>query len=220
MSNEHRQRSCRGVRSSHTDGRNSLMFLDFFAGAGLVRLGLEASWSCSWANDIDARKREVYEAQFGTAEFILDDIANVYAASFPARADMAWASFPCQDLSLAGWRRGMGAEHSGTYWEFWKLMRDLLDQGDRPPLIVVENVVGMLYGDNFQVLCESLAALGMSFGALVIDARIFVLNRGPECSWSRSTRESTPQPSLTSMTQVVHGLPKLSDQLTNGFLNP
>ena len=30
---------------------------------------------------------------------------------------MAWASFPCQDLSLAGWRRGMKGERSGTFWE-------------------------------------------------------------------------------------------------------
>ena len=179
MSTKQKESPGRGVRRSNSDGCNPLTFLDFFAGAGLVRLGLESSWSCSWANDIDARKREVYEAQFGAAGFVLDDIANVDATSLPAGADMAWASFPCQDLSLAGWRRGMRAERSGTYWEFWKLMRDLLDQGDRPPLIVVENVVGMLYGDDFQVLCESLAALGMAFGPLVIDARIFVPQSRP-----------------------------------------
>ena len=154
-------------------------FLEFFAGAGLVRLGLEPSWSCIWANDIDARKQEVYEAEFGAAEFALGDVAAIAPDSLPVGADMAWASFPCQDLSLAGSRRGMNAERSGTYWEFWRLMRESLGRGERPPLIVIENVVGMLYGRDFPALCESLAALGMQFGALVIDARHFLPQSRP-----------------------------------------
>ena len=79
-----------------------LTFLDFFAGAGLVRLGLEPSWSCVWANDIDARKQEIYEAHFGPENFVLGDVAGIGTDSLPAGSDMAWASFPCQDLSLAG----------------------------------------------------------------------------------------------------------------------
>ena len=107
------------------------------------------------------------------------DVAGIRTDSMPAGADMAWASFPCQDLSLAGWRKGMRAERSGTYWEFWRLMRDSLGEGDRPPLIVIENVVGMLYGKDFPILCESLAALGMQFGTLVIDARQFLPQSRP-----------------------------------------
>ena len=157
----------------------TLTFLDFFAGAGLVRLGLEPSWSCAWANDIDPRKQEIYQAQFGTGEFVLGDVGAVETDSLPVGADMAWASFPCQDLSLAGWRRGMRAERSGTFWDFWRLMRDSVDRAERPPLIVIENVVGMLYGKNFPMLCEALAALGMQFGALVVDARLFLPQSRP-----------------------------------------
>lgn len=161
---------------SHTE---PLTFLDFFAGAGLVRLGLEPSWSCAWANDIDSRKQEIYEAHFGPENFVLGDVAGIRTDSLPAGADMAWASFPCQDLSLAGWRKGMRAERSGTYWEFWRLMRDSLGEGNRPPLIVIENVVGMLYGKDFSILCESLASLGMQVGPLVIDARQFLPQSRP-----------------------------------------
>ena len=168
-------------RAGRSDRSHSepLTSLDFFAGAGLVRLGLESSWSCTWANDIDARKQEVYEAEFGAGEFVLGDVASIATDSLPAGTDMAWASFPCQDLSLAGSRRGMKAERSGTYWEFWRLMRDSLDRGTRPPLIVIENVVGMLYGMDFPTLCESLAALGMQFGPLIIDARQFLPQSRP-----------------------------------------
>ena len=168
-----------GVHQDGTLNAPTFTFLEFFAGAGLVRLGLEPLWSCIWANDIDARKQEVYEEWFGPGEFILGDIATVTIDSLPIGADMAWASFPCQDLSLAGWRRGMKAERSGTFWEFWRLMHDSMQRGERPPLIVIENVVGMLYGNDFAMLCEALADLGMQFGPLVVDARLFLPQSRP-----------------------------------------
>lgn len=148
-------------------------FLEFFAGAGLVREGLKPAWNCVWANDIDAAKERIYTANFGKREFKLGDVSTVDALSLPV-ADMAWASFPCQDLSLAGWQRGMAAKRSGTFWAFWRLMRDLFDAGRRPSVIVIENVTGLLYGDDFTGLCEALAALDMRFGAMVLDAKWFL----------------------------------------------
>jgi len=53
-------------------------------------------------------------------------------------------------------------------------MRDLFDAGRRPSIIVIENVTGLLCGDNFTGLCEALAALDMKFGAMVLDARWFL----------------------------------------------
>lgn len=153
-------------------------FLEFFAGAGLVREGLKPAWNCVWANDIDASKERIYTANFGKREFELGDVATVKAASLPS-ADMAWASFPCQDLSLAGWQRGMSAKRSGAFWPFWRLMRDLFDAGRRPPVIVIENVTGLLYGDDFTGLCEALAALDMKFGAMVLDAKWFLPQSRP-----------------------------------------
>ena len=49
----------------------------------------------------------------------------------------------------------------------------------RPPLIVLENVVGLLHGNNFTGLCEALAALDLRYGAMVIDARWFVPQSRP-----------------------------------------
>jgi DNA (cytosine-5)-methyltransferase 1 len=156
-----------------------LRFYEFFAGAGLARLGLGPAWSCAWANDIDQKKARIYRANFGDDHLLVRDVAKVRADELPPGVDLAWASFPCQDLSLAGWRRGMSAERSGTFWAFWRLMRDLYDRGDRPPLIVIENVVGLLYGDNFTGLCEALAALDLQFGSLLIDAKHFLPQSRP-----------------------------------------
>jgi len=154
-------------------------FYEFFAGAGLARLGLEPDWSCVWANDNDPKKQDVYTHNFGDDHFVLGDVATVDPQSLPPGADLAWASFPCVDLSLAGWQRGMQAGRSGTFWAFWRIMRDLHDSGRRPPIIVIENVVGLLSHDDFRGLCEALAALHMKFGVLVIDAERFLPQSRP-----------------------------------------
>ncbi len=156
-----------------------MRFLDFFAGAGLVELGMGPGWRCVWANDHDPNKAEVYRANFDPAVYHLGDVAQVDAAGLPAGVDLAWASFPCQDLSLAGWRRGMSAGRSGAFWAFWRIMRDLHARDRRPPMIVIENVVGLLHGPDFAGLCEALGGLGLNVGAFVIDAKRFVPQSRP-----------------------------------------
>lgn len=154
-------------------------FYEFFAGAGLARSGLEPYWTCAWANDISAKKALVYRHNFGDEDLVVGDVASVDPHSLPPGVDLAWASFPCQDLSLAGWRRGMQARRSGAFWAFWRLMADLHERGQRPRIIVIENVVGLLSGDHLTGLCDALAALDLTFGALVIDAKHFVPQSRP-----------------------------------------
>ena len=161
------------------DGGGKLRFYDFFAGAGLATLGLRRSWQCIWANDISPRKAAIYRANFGDGHFHLGDVTGVSADSLPRPASMAWASFPCQDLSLAGWRKGLAGERSGVFWAFWRILRELAARGERPGLVALENVPGLLYGDGFNGLAEALAALDMQFGALVMDARWFLPQSRP-----------------------------------------
>jgi DNA (cytosine-5)-methyltransferase 1 len=154
-------------------------FLDFFAGAGMVEFALADAWTCVWANDLDATKQQVYQANLDPCVFHLGDVAEIDTAELPTPAAMAWASFPCQDLSLAGWRRGMGADRSGAFWAFWRLMDALHEAGTRPPLIVIENVAGLLSGPDFAGLCEALAGLDLQFGALLINADRFLPQSRP-----------------------------------------
>jgi len=72
--------------------------LDFFAGSGLVHLGLAPEFETLWANDNCAKKREIYLSNYPRDKFVLADIQNVEGRDVPA-VDLAWASFPCQDLS-------------------------------------------------------------------------------------------------------------------------
>ncbi len=158
-------------------------FYEFFAGGGMARAGLGADWQCSFANDFDRMKAATYVANWGSSHLICDDVANIKPATLPGVADLVWASFPCQDLSLAGSYRGLGTAasavmtRSGTFWPFWKLMQGLIRGGRRPRLIVLENVIGALSsrdGQDFASICAALAEADYRFGAVVIDARHFV----------------------------------------------
>ena len=185
-----------------------LRFYEFFAGAGLVRAGLAHDWSPVWANDNDPDKRAVYGLNYNLDSWDGRDVAEVRVGDLPPGADMAWASFPCQDLSLAGWRRGMSAGRSGTFWAFWGLMRDLYDRHDRPPVIVIENVVGLLHSDSFVGLCEALAALGMQFGPLVIDARYFLPQSRPRVFVVAVDARTNSAPFVTSTASTCSWFPK------------
>jgi DNA (cytosine-5)-methyltransferase 1 len=116
------------------------------------------------------------------------DVAEVGLRDLEGSPDLVWASFPCQDLSLAGDIRGLGgpgannATRSGAFWPFWKLMTGLAATGRGPAVIVLENVPGILTsnkGKDFVAIAEVLADGGYRFGALVVDARWFLPQSRP-----------------------------------------
>ena len=158
-------------------------FLEFFAGGGMARVGLGEGWACVFANDFDAVKAATYRDNFADAEthFHEGDVFALDAGALPT-ADLAWASSPCQDFSLAGGRAGLTGGRSSAFFGFWTLMKALSAAGRAPPVIVIENVVGLLTshgGADFSALCRALAEEGYRFGALEIDAGAFVPQSRP-----------------------------------------
>ena len=100
----------------------------------------------------------------------------------PGDVDLAWASFPCQDLSLAGGGAGLKGDRSGTFWPFWSLMKALIAEGRPPRIIALENVCGTLTsheGKDFAAICSTFERAGYVFGAVVIDAAQFVPHSRP-----------------------------------------
>ena len=158
--------------------------LEFFAGIGLARMGLEsAGFQVSWANDFEPAKKAMYEAQFGDTDdhsFHLGDIGKVKVDDLPRDASLAWASSPCTDLSLAGGRAGFAGTQSGTFWHFIKLLDELGD--DRPEVAVLENVTGLASshgGDDLTAAIKAFNDLDYSVDVLAIDARRFVPQSRP-----------------------------------------
>jgi len=163
-------------------GATVAQFHEFFAGGGMARAGLGKGWRCLFANDMDAKKAATYRAHWGEKELRLADVATLTTADIPGAADLVWASFPCQDLSLAGGGAGLNGRRSGTFWPFWRLMRRFGDEGRAPRLMVFENVCGALSshgGKDFAAIGGALAEGGYKFGALVIDAVDFLPQSRP-----------------------------------------
>ncbi len=172
-------------------------FYEFFAGGGMARLGLGPRWRCVFSNDIDEKKTRAYRANFSEgAECFPGDVAEAETSDLPGAAVLAWASFPCQDLSLAGSGGGLGAKRSGTFWSFWKLVQGLVQEERAPRLIVLENVYGALTshgGTDFMAIAKAFMESKYRFGALVIDAVYFTPQSRPRL-FIVAVREDMPIP--------------------------
>ncbi|AEB06570.1 DNA-cytosine methyltransferase [Coriobacterium glomerans PW2] len=177
-------------------------FHEFFAGSGLVGCGLAPWFRSVWANDISERKAAVYRANLDPSVLHVGDISRVSGADLPA-ASLSWASFPCQDLSLAGNIDGIYSDRSGSVWQWLRVLDEV---GEDPPgVICLENVAGLVSahgGRDYRCLHAALVRRGYSVGALLINAdrfapqsrpRVFVVGtrgRIPEvllgdgCSWA------------------------------------
>ena len=148
----------------------------------MARLGLGPGWRCAFANDIDPVKGEVYCDNFGADGMRVGDVWSVHEDDLPGQADLAWASFPCQDISLAGRRAGLAGERSGTFYGFWRLIDGLVKHGRAPRTVVLENVAGVLtsnQGHDFREIVDCMVSSGYHTGALEIDAAHFTPQSRP-----------------------------------------
>lgn len=166
---------------SPADGKT---FCEFFAGIGLVDEALRRSgWQCSYANDIDPKKRQMYEGHYGPSPHYHEgDVWQVgeVLSRIPGRPFLATASFPCTDMSLAGKRRGLAGEQSGSLFGFLQVIEQLGDR--RPRALLLENVPGFLTshdGKDFETAVHELASLGYWVDSFVIDAQWFVPQSRP-----------------------------------------
>ena len=195
-------------------------FLEFFAGGGMARIGLGEDWRCMLANDIDPQKCAAYRANFGGDDLIEGDIAAIDPDRLPReRVDLVWGSFPCQDLSLAGARAGMGGARSGAFFSLWSHIETLARRGAHPRVIALENVAGLMTsngGGDFRTIMTLMTGAGYCVTACVLDAsrftpqsrpRLFILAFAPDIAppAADAPNEDTAPPALQS---AVAGLPE------------
>ena len=166
-------------------------FHEFFAGSGLVSYGLTGCFSTVWANDISQRKRDVYVANLGERSFHLGDVSQVRGIDLPD-AQLSWASFPCQDLSLAGKMGGIHSSRSGLVWQWLRIIDELGD--DAPKVVCLENVAGLVSsnaGRDYTTLHQALAARGYNAGVVLLNADRFVPQSRPR-TFVIATRGAVP----------------------------
>ncbi|WP_421736259.1 DNA cytosine methyltransferase [Caulobacter sp.] len=202
----------------------SRTFLEFFAGGGMARIGLGDGWSCAFANDFDPVKAATYRANFADAaeHFHEGDVWAIESQTLPT-TDLAWASSPCQDFSLAGARAGLSGGRSSAFFGFWRLMQALNAQQRGPDTIIVENVVGLLTsheGRDFTALCQALTGEGYRFGALEVDASRFTPQSRPRVFVvaTRKPADALSGPSPFQTRAVKAAYDRLPEDLQAGWI--
>ncbi len=159
--------------------KEKIPFHEFFAGSGLVSNGLSRRFEASWANDISEKKMAVYVSNLGSGVFHLGDVSKINGGDLP-EAKLSWASFPCQDLSLAGKIGGIHSERSGLVWQWLRIIDEM--GCDAPRVVCLENVVGLISsrgGNDYEVLHEALISRGYKCGAVLVNAELFVPQSRP-----------------------------------------
>jgi len=141
-----------------------------FAGIGGFDLGFERNgFEVRWQAEQDKKAQAVLSARFPTAR-LYDDVRTVGAATVE-RVDVICGGFPCQDVSVAGKREGLGGERTGLFWEAVRIIDEL-----KPTWAVLENVPGLLSshgGRDFHTVLSALADLGFRRAYRILDSRYF-----------------------------------------------
>ena len=156
----------------------SLHAVSLFSGIGGIDLAFERAGVPTIVQcEADKAARSVLARRFPCVPLLHPDVQELTADDLrsagadPARTVLT-GGFPCQDLSMAGARRGMGeGTRSGLFWHIIRLLADF-----RARWVVLENVPGLLSshgGRDMGAVIGALADLGYGLAWRVLDAQRF-----------------------------------------------
>lgn len=143
--------------------------VSLFSGIGGFDLGFErAGMDVVGVCEINKHAQTVLQRRFPSAT-LHTDVRSVHYER--GSVDLICGGFPCQDLSVAGKRRGLDGERSGLWFEFARIIDET-----EPAWVVIENVPGLFSsarGADFAVIIQWLAQRGYGVGWRVLDAQGF-----------------------------------------------
>ena len=155
---------------------SDLTAISLFAGVGGFDLAFQrAGVKVTAAVEIDKKCREVLTLHFPETK-IFDDVKEVTgeqlrATGFIPERGIIAGGFPCQDLSIAGLRKGLGGERSGLFHEIIRLTDEL-----KPQFLILENVAGLLSsqrGKDMGIVITALVERGYGVCWRVLDSQNF-----------------------------------------------
>lgn len=198
-----------------------MQFVDFFAGIGGIRLGLEqAGHKCVGFCEFDKYARTAYKAMYDTeGEWESHDVRATKPYDVP-NADLWCFGFPCQDISVAGKQKGLQeGERSGLFYEIMRLLAGRRKE-DRPRWLLVENVKNLLsIGNGFdfaRLLCEVGGTGILSNGTLSTAKTSAFPKTGSACSLSAILEISVDEKYFLSDQQTARILAN-STEITQGL---
>jgi len=130
-----------------TAQKNNLKFVDFCAGIGAGRLGLQnLGLSCVGFSEIDKYAERTYREFFGQEEKNHGDLMKINADDLPD-FDLMIAGFPCQSFSVIGQRKGMNDHRGQIIYGLIKIMN-----AKNLPYFILENVKGLVNHEDGKTL--------------------------------------------------------------------
>jgi DNA (cytosine-5)-methyltransferase 1 len=179
-----------------------MKFIDFFAGIGGFRRGMElAGHECVGFCEFDKfatasyismhllteeqrkaledipikkRQKEILKEEYRNGEWYANDIRRVYAGDIP-KADCWCFGFPCQDISVAGKQAGFQGNRSSLFFRVMYLVGQLKEE-DKPTYLFIENVKNLLSvngGWDFARLLIEMEQLGYDAEWQVLNSKDF-----------------------------------------------
>jgi DNA (cytosine-5)-methyltransferase 1 len=144
--------------------------ISLFSGVGGMDLGLSrAGFEHVAFCEADSYRRQVL-ARHWPGVPIHDDVRTF---EYEGQVDCLVGGFPCQDLSVAGKRKGLAGERSGLFYDFARIADRVVRPGG---FLIVENVAGLLSsnnGNDMAVVLRTLSDLGFSVGYRTVDSQHF-----------------------------------------------
>jgi len=152
------------VRSAQE--KSIMIHLDLFSGIGGFALGAKRSgmvFDKHLYSEIDPFACKVYQKHFPNA-INLGDIKQIKTEVLPYGKYIITGGFPCQDLSIAGKKKGLQGERSGLWYEMQRLIRET-----RPEFCIIENV-GRLAGNGLETILRFFDEIGYNVSWQTIQA--------------------------------------------------
>jgi site-specific DNA-cytosine methylase len=135
-------------------------------GLGFEQAGAEIIWQVEQDKFCNA----VLETHWPSVQRFTD-VCRVGKANL-APVDCITAGVPCQDVSIAGQRKGLAGKRTGLFYQFARILREL-----RPAWFVFENVPGLFSSNQGRDFAEVLRVLmvecGYGVSWRVLDSRYF-----------------------------------------------
>lgn len=177
----------KGLKRANTRSeRYKMKFIDWFAGIGGFRRGLELAGHkcvgfCEYDNyavasytamhlitkeqahylkslPLKQRQKEILKPEYRNGEWYAKDISEVKGSEIP-KADIWTGGFPCQDISVAGHQKGFKGERSSLFFQFVRLLKEQ-EEENKPEWVILENVKNLLSVNDGWDFAKVLFALG------------------------------------------------------------
>ena len=150
--------------------------VSLFSGIGgfeiaMQRAGIEVVASC----EIDKKARQLLKARFPLTNHY-EDVTKLTGEQlkkdgYDGSNGIITAGFPCQDLSVAGLRKGLDGKRSGLFWEIIRIIDET-----HPKFVILENVPGLLSskrGQDMGIVITALVDRGYGVCWRVLDSQNF-----------------------------------------------